>query len=266
MKKFLLLASFCLASNTRIEAQTVPQPARKLATIQPEARDLLARLDARYKRFKTFSCLVELRTSEPVPWKYARYRMALDGRFSGAITMAIEGQGTQKSIYDGKTVLKTDSRFPRRYTLAKIDAELYGIRLFLRRTGAEGQVERLLLDDKIASAFLDPDLQSVEMGAPEKLNDKTLQSVIIKMEGEYGKASLSLLIDEENLTLRRVVGNDSNPAQDKKTFVFTEDYSDIRFDEALPNSLFSTKPPVGFREIDSFDSSSQVTTTPVIPN
>ena len=265
MKTLLILASIFLSLNAPLSAQTAPETARKLATIQPEARDLIARLDARYKRFKTFSCLVELRTSEPVPWKYARYRMTLDGPFRGAITMAIEGQGTQKSVYDGKTVLETDSRFPRRFTLAKIDAERYGIRLFLRRSGAEGQVRGLLLDDKIASAFLEPDLQSVEMGAPEKLNDKTLQSVIIKMEGSYGKASLTLLIDEENLTLHRVIGSDSIPIQDKRTFVFTEDYSEIRFDEPLSTELFSTKPPANFRVIESFETSSAAATAPV-PN
>lgn len=266
MKIFPLLLACLAVSMPHARAQEAPSPAKTLATIDPQARDLLARLDARYKKFRTFQALVELRASEPVPWKYARYRVALDGRYRGAVTMAAEGQGTQKTVFDGKTVLATDSKFPRRFTTAKLDAERYSLRVFLRQSGAEGITVGLLTDDNLASVFLDPDLQSIEMGPSETVNGTVLQNVVLKSEGKQGKGSLTLLIDPQNLILRRATTTDTTPAIDNKTFVFTETYSEIKFDETLPPALFSTLAPPGFRVIDSFATDTGASTVaPIAP-
>lgn len=241
-------------------------PARTLATIDSQARDLLARLDGRYKKFRTFESVVDFRgTEEGVTQISMRFRVQLE-RFRGVVTVAEPKRGVQKRVFDGQNVLATDSNFPRRFTREILKAERYGLRVFLRQSGAKGIAVGLLTDDNLASIFLDPDLKSIAMGTTEAVDGKTLQSVIFQMEGENGKATLRLLIDPQTLILHRVVGTDNTPATDAKTFTFFEDYSEIRFDEVLPPNLFSTFAPSGFRVIENFETNVATATPPVANN
>jgi outer membrane lipoprotein-sorting protein len=268
MKKLLLPLLFIGLSTSlpSVKAQEAPAVVRELATIDPQARDLLARLDARYKKLRTFQCLLDVRGDEGKETHFsARFRVQTEGRYRGAVTTVEPKKGVQKRVFDGQTLLTTDSRFPRSFTKEKLDAGRFNFRIFLNRAGAKGLVTSLLSDDNLASVFLAPDLQSIVMGAEETVTGKVLRSVIIKIEGETTKVSFTLLIDPENLILHRVSATDNTPAISNKTFFFVENYSEIKIDEPLPHTLFSTTPPPGFRLINSFETFELAIPSP-IPN
>lgn len=261
--RFLLTLATLSLSAPFSHAQTISTPA--LATIDPTARDLLARLDAHYKRFQTFQSVIELRTSEPMPWTYNRIRLQLTP-VNGIVSTAIPGQGVEKRVFDGRTELRLDSRYPRVFQSRPLDAERYSLSVFLRQAGVKGLTVALLSNDNLASTLLDPDLKSVSLGPDGTSEGQLLKTVMFQMGKGGQSTSLKLFIDDKNLLLRRVEIQDDDPRM-PRPFSFSETYSQIQFDEPLPQSLFSTRVPANFKRVPDFpDEVAHAATSPVLPD
>ena len=271
MKKppIFALVLVCLSAVPSAAQNPIPAPETELAVIDPKAHNLLARLVERYKRFQTFSGVVEARTSAPVPWNFQRQRLTLERR-KGAISTFTPAQNgfkgeTIRRVTDGIQILETNASFSGRHTMEKIQMSPQTMPQFLRSSGADFTGWSLFFGDNLAVGLLSPNLRSLKWGAVQT-KGAPWQTVEIQSSGVPGDAAVKLWIDVKNLHLRRVETR-LTPRDSKKTDTFIEDYSEIVFDQPIPAATFSTQPPKNSRLVWAFPSESEgVVATPPMRN
>ncbi|RYZ75914.1 MAG: hypothetical protein EOP06_31820 [Proteobacteria bacterium] len=163
------------------------------------------------------------------------------------MTTASPGNGIQKSVFDGQVALFLDSRVPNQFKRDKPNSMMFDG--FLGVSDAYGTGIDLLLNDNLAAQFLDPCLESIEMGKPEVLNGKTLQNVVLTVHTSSTQESYTLSIDTQDWVLYRTVSINQSFTMSSTT-TFTQTYSQVKFDEELPEKLFSTIAPKGYKAVD----------------
>lgn len=260
--KFLLVLAVLAATAPALRAQEIAPAQTELAHIDPAARDLLARTQARYQKFRTFESLIEWKIGpagtglEP---RRFRVQMTLDGKF--VVGEEFPDKSWRKAICDGKTLIEFRSKFPRTYTRKSVQSPLYlrlapQLEASLRSVNAEGPLISLMSTNDFGAGLLDPALESVELEDDGAWKIASMSSRVPQGHPKAGTlASIKLWINPQTLALDHVTVFD-NGAE-----VFTESYAKTRFNPTFNPAMFRAAAPVGYKLVSYFPDESGTSTT-----
>ncbi len=262
MKRLLLL--IVLAAFAPIAHAQEATPAKtELATIDPTARDLLARTAARYRKFESFESLIVWKIGEAgaglEPRRF-RVQMTRDGRF--VVGEEFPDKSWKKWICDGETLVEFRSKHPQTYTRKSIKSPLYlgplpQLRASLRSVSAEGPLLSLMLTDDFGSALLDPDLERVELQ-----KEGALKAVVIRHQAFVGNGlpdamnELKLWIEPLSMRLDRA------EFRNEEGLVFAETYAQTRFNPQFAPQTFRAAAPLNYKLVNYFPDEATVVANP----
>ena len=265
MKFLLLLATLAVCAPVLHAQESAPAPT-ELAQIDPAARDLLARVQTRYQKFRSFESLIEWKIGPAgagLPTRRFRVQMTIDGKF--VVGEEFPDKSWRKAICDGKTLVEFRSRSRQTYTRTSVKSPLYfrlapQLEASLRSVGAKGPLISLMLTDDFGAGLLDPALESMKVRDDGALKIVSMNIRVPAGTPEAGTLdSLQFWIDPQTLTLDHVTFW-SNAAE-----VFTESYSQTRFNPTFDSKLFRAVAPLNYKLVSYFpDEVTTVSNLPVV--
>ena len=259
--KFIVLAVLLMGAPA-VRAQNAPPP-NQLATIDPAARDLLARTQARYQKFETFESLISVlpKAQDGSFARRFRVQMAIDGRF--VVGEEYPDKSWSKSICDGKTLVSFDSHFPGRYTRESVESALdlgWRVRLeaALNSVDARSPMLSMMLSDDIGADLLSTYLTGVEIADDGAFQKISMRGDFPRAQGQVTPGALQFWIEPKTLAL------DHASVVEGDKVVYSEVYSQTRFDPKFDEAMFRAAAPQSYRLIDSFETAPQIATPPMI--
>lgn len=229
------------------------------APIDPQARDLLSRMVERYRHLGWITETVERQA--PASVDGIRHLTVIHSDVFGTLLTARNQTGTTttaRTFPQGHSYILyiTRSDRPGEYVKQISDNPDDALGQALGASGAVGSGTVILLhDNSIASLLLNRGLTSLSMGAPDKIGDIPVQTVIFEINNAQGKGSLTFSIGKDVPLLYRFVVTHADSKSAPITV--TETYKNIQigdspFDKKISPSMFRWSPPKGSKQVAYF--------------
>ena len=249
----LILLALLAATAPALRAQEVEIAPVQLAQIEPAARDLLARTQARYQKFESFESLIFWKigaAGQGLGPRRFRVQMTIDGKFVAGEEFA--DKSWRKAICDGKNLVEFRSKYPKTYTRKSIVSPLYfrlapQLEASLRDVGAEGPLISLMLTQDFGAALLDPAFDSLNVRDEGNLKVVEMSSRVPAGFTDAGTVeAIQFWIEPQTLTLDHVT------LLSRGAEVFTESYAQTRFNPQFDAALFRAAAPLNYKLVSYF--------------
>ena len=235
-----VLAGLALAKAPQ-GADAAPKPSVSIApgAAQPTAKELLAKLAAKYKGIKSY-------TSEgSFAIKDANNSVEFTNKIAfkngkAAVTL-VTPQGSSTRIFDGKNVFVTKSSEPKAYQKLAAKTPLEGISAALSQADI-GLLPLLLTDPDVAGKILPSNTTTAIVDPKGDTVDGVAVDVVIASMGE-GKGSFRFDIGKEDGLLRRITISQQRGGVEVNSLIST--YRNIKINSVLKDSQFVFTPAPG---------------------
>lgn len=260
MKRTMLTACLAIFAAPAL-APAAPEPQPPTSEIEPEARDLLNRMGARYKVVRSYSDVTTLSVSPTDAFGAGKNGKEADPgdeyNFRARVAWEkpnkarIEKFGTHGRAYsssDGKMMRAYNPLHPSRFL--ERAANFNSINDAMNEIGVGAPGLGHLAGQGIR--FFQGALSSLQLGPDSRADGVATHQIIARLAFPSGGSAVETLeIGIKDGLLRRVTQKYSGEGTGKAATI-VETHSQIKIDPSLPASTFAFAPPRGARRIDYY--------------